>query len=40
MGISEGEERKKGQEEISESKMTKNFPQINVRSQTTQIQES
>ena len=32
MGLSEGEERK---EELFERKMTANFPQINVRPQTT-----
>ena len=35
MGISEGEEREKETEAINEAIMTENFPQINIRHQTT-----
>lgn len=34
IGIQEGENRKKGTEEIFETIMTQNFPQINIRPKT------
>jgi hypothetical protein len=40
MGISEGDERKKGIEEILEIKMAQKFPQINTEHQTTDLERS
>ena len=40
MGIQEGEEREKLTEEILETVMTENFPQINIRHQSTDPERS